>query len=69
MERKKTFFIIDNLIFEVQKPEITVEKIKVAQVKYENEEYKVLREKFNEDFFNIERKRDGWFITEKDKPL
>ncbi|MCM3724710.1 hypothetical protein M3226_03235 [Neobacillus cucumis] len=44
MERQKTFFIIDNLIFEVQKPEITVEKIKVAQ-EYENEEYKVYLEK------------------------
>lgn len=68
MVRQKTFFIIDNLIFEVQKPEITVKKIKVTQVKYENEEYKVLREKFDEEVFNIEKKPEGWFITEKDMP-
>jgi hypothetical protein len=69
MKHKKTFFIIDDIIFEVQKPEIAVKKIKVTQVKFENEEYKVLRKKFDETVFNIERKPDGWFITEKDKPI
>ena len=69
MIQQKTFFIIEDLIFEVQKPEIEVKKIKVAQVKFENEEYKALRKKFDETVFNIERKPDGWFITEKDKPI
>ncbi|MEH7415094.1 hypothetical protein V7266_07400 [Neobacillus drentensis] len=69
MKRQKTFFIMHNLIFEVQKPEIAVKKIKVAMVKIENEEYKVLRKQFDEEIFNIERKSGGWFITEKDKPI
>ncbi|PLS01171.1 hypothetical protein [Neobacillus cucumis] len=69
MKRQKTYFIMNNLIFEVQKPEITVRKIKIAQVKFENEEYKVLRKKFDETVFNIEKKPEGWFITEKDNPL
>ncbi|WP_160719421.1 hypothetical protein [Bacillus sp. USDA818B3_A] len=68
MKREKTFFLINNLIFEVQKPEIAVKKIKVAMVKIENEEYKVLRKQFDEEIFLIERKHGGWFITEKENP-
>ncbi|SDM64750.1 hypothetical protein [Bacillus sp. OK048] len=66
MKRQRTFFIIKNLIFEMKKPEITLKKIRVTQVKIENEEYKELRKKFNEDVFHIEKKPDGWFITEKE---
>ncbi|ULT58915.1 hypothetical protein L1999_10465 [Neobacillus drentensis] len=69
MKHQKTFFVIDDLIFEVVKPEITLKKIRVTQVKFENEEYKLLRKKFDENLFHIERKPDGWFITEKDKPF
>jgi hypothetical protein len=66
MKRQRTLFIIKDLIFEVQKPEITLKQIKVTQIKIENEEYKVLRNKFDEDVFNIEKKPEGWFITEKE---
>jgi hypothetical protein len=66
MKRQRTLFIIKDLIFEVQKPEITLKQIKVTEIKIENEEYKVLRNKFDEDVFNIEKKPEGWFITEKE---
>ncbi|MEH7255090.1 hypothetical protein V7111_23550 [Neobacillus niacini] len=66
MKRQRTFFIIKNLIFEMKKPEITLKKIRVTQVKIENEEYKELRKKFDEDVFHIEKKPEGWFITEKE---
>jgi hypothetical protein len=66
MSRKRTFFIIEDLAFEVKKPEITLKKIKVTQVKIENEEYKELRRKFDENIFHIEKYPEGWFITEKE---
>jgi hypothetical protein len=66
MKRQRTFFMIDDLVFEVNKPEITLKQIRVSQVKIENEEYKVLRRKFNEDIFHIEKLPDGWHITEKE---
>lgn len=65
MKRQRTYFLFKDLVFEVEKPEITVRQIKITQVKIENEEYKELRKKFNEDFFQIEKRHDGWFITEK----
>jgi hypothetical protein len=68
MKRQRTFFIIKDLIFEIQKPEITLKQIRVAQVKIENQEYKELRKKFDEDVFHIEKKPEGWFITQKIKP-
>ncbi|MEH6996033.1 hypothetical protein V7075_25590 [Neobacillus drentensis] len=66
MKRQRTFFIINDLVFEIQKPEITLKKIRVAQVKIENEEYKELRKKFDVDVFHIEKKPEGWFITQKE---
>ncbi|WP_419954394.1 hypothetical protein ACN6MT_00625 [Neobacillus niacini] len=66
MKRQKTFFILNDLVFEMKKPEITLKQIRVAQVKIENEEYKELRKKFDEDVFHIEKKPEGWFITEKE---
>ncbi|MDR7000236.1 hypothetical protein [Neobacillus niacini] len=65
MQRQRTYFIIDDLIFEVKKPEITVKQIQKTKVKIENEEYKVLRNHFDENIFNIEKTPDGWVITEK----
>jgi hypothetical protein len=62
---QRTFFLINDLIFEVDKPEITLKKIRTTEVKIENEEYKVLRKQFDEDFFIIEKSPDGWLITEK----
>lgn len=66
IKRKRTFFLINDLIFEVNKPEITLKKIRVTEVKFENEEYKVLRKKFNEDLFNIVKSPQGWLIIEKE---
>ncbi|WP_026567174.1 hypothetical protein [Bacillus sp. UNC41MFS5] len=66
MKRQKTFFIFKDLIFEVKKPEITLKQIRVSEIKFENEEYKALRKKFDEDLFTIEKKPEGWFITEKE---
>ncbi|KGM45273.1 hypothetical protein P9D43_17390 [Neobacillus niacini] len=66
MKRRKTFFILNDLVFEMKKPEITLKQIRVAQVKIENEEYKELRKKFDEDVFHIEKKPEGWFISEKE---
>nr|WP_263327829.1 hypothetical protein [Neobacillus sp. Marseille-Q6967] len=66
IKRQRTFFLINDLIFEVNKPEITLKKIRVAEVKIENEEYKVLRREFDEDIFNIEKSHQGWLITEKE---
>lgn len=57
--------MIDDLVIEVKKPEITIKKIKVTLIKIENEEYKELRRKFDEDIFHIEKVPDGWLITEK----
>ncbi|MFL6517054.1 MAG: hypothetical protein ACJ8GL_03155, partial [Bacillus sp. (in: firmicutes)] len=60
MKYQRTFFIIKDLIFEIQKPEITLKQIRVGEVKIENEEYKELRKKFDEDVFHIEKNRkDG----------
>ena len=66
MKRQRTYFMTDDLIFVVDKPEITLRQIRITQVKIENEEYKFLRKKFNEDNFNIEKSPDGWLITEKE---
>ncbi|MCM3116485.1 hypothetical protein M3610_14375 [Neobacillus sp. MER 74] len=66
MKRQKTFFIFKDLIFEVKKPEITLKQIRVSEIKFENEEYKALRKKFDEDLFTIEKKPEGWFIREKE---
>ncbi|MCM2532730.1 hypothetical protein NDK43_10470 [Neobacillus pocheonensis] len=66
MKRQRTFFMIDDLLFELDKPEITVKKIRITQVKFENEEYKVLRRKFNEDIFLLEKLPDGWYISKKE---
>ena len=66
MRYQRTFFMINDLIIEVKKPEITLKKIKVTKIKIENEEYRMLRKKFNEDIFHIEKKPDGWYITEKE---
>lgn len=65
MQRQRTYFIIDDLVFEVKKPKITVKQIQKTMVKIENEEYKVLRKHFDENIFNIEKTSDGWVITEK----
>lgn len=66
MKNKKTFFMINDLIIEVKKPEITLKQIKVTQIKVENEEYRILRSQFDEDLFHFEKKPNGWFITEKE---
>ncbi|MBV7508679.1 hypothetical protein KW850_26035 [Bacillus sp. sid0103] len=66
MKRQRTFFLIKDLIFELKKPEITLKQIRVSEIKIENEEYKALRKKFDEDVFHIEKKPEGWFITEKE---
>jgi hypothetical protein len=66
MRYQRTFFMINDLVIEVKKPEITLKKIKVAKIKIENEEYRMLRKKFDEDLFHIEKKPDGWYITEKE---
>ncbi|MDQ0200049.1 hypothetical protein [Neobacillus ginsengisoli] len=66
MIRQRTFFLIDDLLFEVEKPEITLRKIRVAQVKFENEEYKKLRRKYNEDIFHLEKFPDGWHIEKRE---
>lgn len=66
MKRQRTFFILNDLLFETQKPEITLKQVRVAQVKIENEEYKELRKKFDENVFHIEKKPEGWFITQKE---
>ncbi|MGG1677751.1 hypothetical protein ACIFOT_18605 [Neobacillus sp. NRS-1170] len=66
MRYQKTFFMINDLVIEVKKPEITLKKIKVTQTKVENEEYRILRKKFDEDLFHFEKKPNGWFITEKE---
>ncbi|MFB5196023.1 hypothetical protein ACE198_14015 [Neobacillus sp. KR4-4] len=66
MKRQKTFFIFKDLIFEVKKPEISLKQIRVSEIKFENEEYKALRKKFDEDLFTIEKKPEGWFIREKE---
>ncbi|NRD79120.1 hypothetical protein HPT25_17315 [Bacillus sp. BRMEA1] len=66
MKRQRTYFMIDDLVFEVQKPEITLRQVKIAQVKNENEQYKELRKEFNEDIYHIEKRPEGWFIIEKE---
>jgi hypothetical protein len=66
MRYQRTFFMINDFVIEVKKPEITLKKIKVTKIKIENEEYRMLRKKFDEDFFHIEKKPDGWYITEKE---
>ncbi|NWQ40440.1 hypothetical protein MLOOGBEN_06975 [Bacillus sp. EB106-08-02-XG196] len=58
--------MINDLVIEVKKPEISLKKIKVTKVKVENEEYKMLRKKFDEDQFHLEKKPEGWYITEKE---
>jgi hypothetical protein len=58
--------MINDLVIEVKKPEITLKKIKVTKIKIENEEYRMLRKKFDEDLFHLEKKPDGWYITEKE---
>ncbi|MFJ5760759.1 hypothetical protein ACIQAA_16965 [Neobacillus sp. NPDC093182] len=66
MRYQRTFFMINDLVIEVKKPEITLKKIKVTKIKIENEEYRMLRKKFDEDLFHIEKKPEGWYITEKE---
>lgn len=66
MRYQRSFFMINDLVIEVKKPEITLKKVIVAKIKIENEEYRMLRKKFNEDIFHIEKKPDGWYITEKE---
>ncbi|WP_026572939.1 hypothetical protein [Bacillus sp. UNC438CL73TsuS30] len=65
MKCQRTYFLIDDLVFEVRKPEITVKQIQKTQIKIENEEYKLLRKHFDETIFNIEKTPDGWLITER----
>jgi hypothetical protein len=66
MRYQRTFFMINDLVIEVKKPEITLKKILVTKIKIENEEYRMLRKKFDEDLFHIEKKPEGWYITEKE---
>jgi hypothetical protein len=66
MKYQRTFFMMNDLVIEVKKPEITLKKIIVTKIKIENEEYRMLRKKFDEDIFHIEKKPDGWYITEKE---
>ncbi|MBY0144243.1 hypothetical protein [Neobacillus niacini] len=66
MRYQRTFFMINDLVIEVKQPEITLKKVIVAKIKIENEEYRMLRKKFDEDLFHIEKKPDGWYITEKE---
>lgn len=66
MRYHRTFFMINDFVIEVKKPEITLKKIKVTKIKIENEEYRMLRKKFDEDLFHIEKKPEGWYITEKE---
>lgn len=66
LKYQRTFFMMNDLVIEVKKPEITLKKIIVTKIKIENEEYRMLRKKFDEDIFHIEKKPDGWYITEKE---
>lgn len=66
MRFQRTFFKINDLVIEVKKPEISLKKIKVTKIQLENEEYKILRKKFDENLFHLEKKPDGWYITEKE---
>ncbi|MED3563060.1 hypothetical protein [Bacillus xiapuensis] len=66
MKLQRTYFMIDDLIFEVKEPEISLKRIRNTQIKIENEEYKILRKQFDENLFNIEKRPDGWFITERE---
>ncbi len=66
MGYQRTFFMINDLVIEVNKPEITLKKIKVTKIKVENEEYRILRKKFDVDLFHLEKKPEGWYITEKE---
>jgi hypothetical protein len=66
MKHQKIFFMVDDLLFKVDQPEISLKKIRLTKVKIENEEYKELRKEFNEDFFNIKKVSYGWLITEKE---
>lgn len=66
MKHQRIYFLIDDLVFKVDQPEISLKKIRITKVKIENEEYKELRKEFNEDFFNICKVPDGWLITEKE---
>lgn len=66
MRFQRTFFKINDLVIEVKKPEISLKKIKVNKIQLENEEYKILRKKFDENLFHLEKKPDGWYITEKE---
>ena len=66
MRYQRMFFMINDLVIEVKKPEITLKKILVTKIKIENEEYRMLRKKFDEDLFHIEKKPEGWYITEKE---
>ena len=66
MRYQRTFFMINDLVIEVKKPEITLKKIKVTKIKVENEEYRILRKKFDVDLFHLEKKPEGWYITEKE---
>ncbi|MGX6443529.1 hypothetical protein ACWM35_09950 [Neobacillus sp. K501] len=66
MRKQRTFFMMNDLLIEVNKPEITLKKVNVTKIKIENEEYKILRKKFDVDQFHLEKKRDGWYITEKE---
>jgi hypothetical protein len=65
-EYQRMFFMINDLVIEVKKPEITLKKILVTKIKIETEEYRMLRKKFDEDLFHIEKKPEGWYITEKE---
>ncbi|MEH7504790.1 hypothetical protein V7152_22720 [Neobacillus drentensis] len=66
MRYQRTFFMINDLVIEVKKPEITLKKIKVTKIKVENEEYRILRKKIDVDLFHLEKKPEGWYITEKE---
>lgn len=66
MRKQRTFFMMNDLLIEVNKPEITLKKINVTKIKIENEEYKILRKKFDVDLFHFEKKPDGWYITDKE---
>lgn len=59
MRKQIIYFMIDDLVFEVDKPEISFNQIRTTQIKSENEEDKKPRKRQNEGTFLHKTKRDS----------
>jgi hypothetical protein len=66
--RKKTFFVIGRMFYEVKNEDtmISYKKVQIQQVKRENMEYKQLRKIYNENRFLLFKLYDKWIVKEKD---